>query len=239
LKQLRLGMKISQTHLLAGVAGLLFWHGQIVSDAIEKTFTNIYETAEWGKDADNKGTSGPGSSLSTTTEYRAFLQQFLKVFYIKRVVDFGCGDWEFSQHIDWNGVDYIGYDVVKHVIEKNQQKFTKDNIHFIHGNVLTTNLPKADLLICKDVLQHLSIENIRLFLEQTPKFKYCLITNDVNFNTLTSSNPDISNGSYRHIDLTASPFSVKGFKILTYQAGFATKQVLLISSEATVNEDTQ
>ena len=35
-------------------------------------------------------------------------QQFLKDNAIRSVVDAGCGDWEFSQAIDWTGIDYKG-----------------------------------------------------------------------------------------------------------------------------------
>lgn len=223
-------MKNFKKLLLTGCFSLTLWQAQLGGQSIEETFTNIYDNCHWGKNTENKGTSGPGSSLKATTSYRVFLQQFLKAFHINNVVDFGCGDWEFSQHIDWNGITYTGYDVVKHVVETNQQKYAKQNVRFIHENGLMTELPSADLLICKDVLQHLSLKNIKRFLKQTSKFKYCLITNDVHPHTLTSDNPDIPNGSYRHLDLTAPPFNVNGLKVLNYEAGCNTKQVLLITN---------
>ena len=88
--------------------------------------------------------------------YCAFLQDFLKEKQIHHVVDVGCGDWGFSKSIDWNGIQYEGYDIYKELIEKHQAEFSKDNIRFIHGNAIQMELPKADLLICKDVLQHLT-----------------------------------------------------------------------------------
>lgn len=216
----------SQKYFLVILVSL---NGYLFGNTVEQAFTDIYNKATWGRNAYGEGSSGDGSRLATTQDYRDFLQKFLRTMNIKTVVDIGCGDWEFSQHIDWQNVHYTGYDVVKSVIEKNQKQFSKNNIHFVHGNALTTNLPEADLLICKDVLQHLSIENIHLFLKQTAKFKYCLITNDVNPRTLTSHNEDILNGSYRRLDLTCAPFNVAGRKVLTYRGGDSVKQVLFIS----------
>lgn len=194
----------------------------------EDTFTSIYNNGRWGKNKSGEGTSGSGSSLATTEGYRAFLQHFFTELNIHSVVDVGCGDWEFSQTINWDGIDYTGFDVVKFVIEKNKMKFSKQNIRFIHSDVLQTKLPKADLLICKDVLQHLTNKDILSFIPQLSNFKYCLITNDVHPQSLTSNNPTIPRGGYRPIDLTQPPFNLAGYKILTYVAAEVTKQVLLI-----------
>ena len=198
----------------------------------EEAFTDIYNTGEWGRNKFGEGTSGPGSLPETTELYRIFIQQFLDQNQIQSVVDMGCGDWSFSRLINWENVNYMGYDVVKSVIEKNQAEFTQPNIHFYHGDALTTDLPPADLLICKDVLQHLSNEDISSFIQQLPKFKFCLITNDVDRRTLSSSNPDIHTGGFRQLDLTKAPFNLAGTVALIYVSDRATKQVLLIDDSS-------
>ena len=202
----------------------------VSADSVEQAFVHIYENGVWGKNEQGEGWSGEGSSLAATKKYRSFLQGFLRKSGIKTVVDVGCGDWEFSKKINWEGIDYTGYDVVESVIRKNQKQFNSDNLHFICGNALTMDLPQADLLICKDVLQHLSNENIMLFLTQISKFKYCLITNDIDPNMIDTLNLEISDGGYRRLDLTQPPFNVQGHKILTYRGASNIKQVLLISS---------
>jgi SAM-dependent methyltransferase len=211
--------------------GLLSHSEQVFSDPIEQAFTYIYDKGIWGKNSLGEGTSGGGSSLKATETYRAFLQDFFATHNISSVVDVGCGDWEFSRYINWENIQYTGYDVVASVINKNQKNFSQENICFVHANALTEDLPQADLLICKDVLQHLSNESVILFLEQTNKFKYCLITNDINQNMPTKNNQEISDGSYRRLDLTAPPFNVEGDKIFTYKEGPNTKQVLLMANE--------
>lgn len=145
----------------------------------EDTFTRIYEKCEWGRDKNGYGTSGIASAPKNAQKYVLFLQRFLKKNQIKSVVDLGCGDWELGKHIDWTGIDYRGYDVVQKVIENNQIKYSSPSITFHHADATKENIPSADLLICKDVLQHLSISQIHTILQQFKKYKYCVITNDV------------------------------------------------------------
>jgi SAM-dependent methyltransferase len=191
-------------------------------DSIETVFTEIYDNCVWGSNENGFGISGGGSTLEATVVYREFLQSFFLKHDIHSVVDFGCGDWEFSRTINWDGIDYIGYDVVARLISQNQEKYGAPNIHFYHGNGLNVDLPSADLLVCKDVLQHLSNEDIAIFLNQLHKFKFCLITNDV------GKNEQIKAGLYRGLDLTKPPFSLKAHKVLLYDSGSGIKQVFLI-----------
>lgn len=202
-----------------------------MAQTVEEAFTIIYRDGWWGQNSWGENSSGEGSTLTNTEAYRACLQQLLGDKNIQSVVDLGCGDWEFSQAINWDGIRYLGLDVVKSVIEKNQKKFTQPNISFIQIDGTQSPLPPADLLICKDVLQHLSNEDVWEIVNQFPKFKYCLITNDVDPDSLSSSNPQIPRGHLRPLDLTQPPFCLTGCKLLTYRAGLTVKQVVLFARE--------
>ncbi|MBA2726794.1 MAG: class I SAM-dependent methyltransferase [Parachlamydiaceae bacterium] len=198
----------------------------------EEIFTTIYDTGYWGVNAEGIGYSGTGSTVDQARPYMKFVQDFMAKNAIKSVVDVGCGDWTFARHMNWNGIDYIGYDVVQSVIERDKERFATDNINFIFANAIETDLPSADLLICKDVLQHCNNDDIASFLLQCPKFKHCLITNDVNPDTLSSQNFPTERGGCTHaVDLTQPPFNVEGVKVLTYQAGYNIKQVLHIQND--------
>jgi SAM-dependent methyltransferase len=202
---------------------LLVYRSIFCQPTSEEVFTEIYQSGFWNEN----GFSRSGAEIRVNKGYVALLQDFMQKNHIHKVVDLGCGDWQFSRYIDWSGIEYIGYDVVKYVIERNQKNFAQPSIMFIQGDALEIELPEADLLICKDVLQHLSNEDILQLLEQLYKFKHCLITNDVNHVTLSSKNPDILRGDYRPLDLTRPPFNLEGKKLLTFRAaGFSIKQVL-------------
>lgn len=194
--------------------------------SVEETFTNVYKNCIWGVNENGEGFSGDGSRVENAIPYMLFLQNFLKTHQIKSVVDVGCGDWTFSRYLEWNDAKYIGIDVVKSVIEKNTRQFASDQISFIHASGTTYDLPKADLLICKDVLQHLSNDEIFAFIHQIGKFKHCLITNDIDLNG--PNNQDISTGGWRKIDLFSSPFYLDGKVALEYKNPGLTKRVVHI-----------
>ncbi len=200
-------------------------------ESSESVFTNIYKNASWGTNEIGEGCSGFGSRIENGKEYISFLQSFLTEQAISSVVDVGCGDWGLSKHVHWNGIDYQGYDVVREVIEKNRRLYASQHIHFHHADALFTDLPAADLFICKDMLQHHKNDDILCLLYQIHKYKHCLITNDVHPQTLTSKNNDIPiRGWHRYLDLCKPPFNVAGTKILTYISGTSIKQVLYIKN---------
>lgn len=200
------------------------------SDDLTHVFESIYETCEWGKNELLEGTSGSGSEFKNVQPYFNFLQTFLKENKIQSVVDAGCGDWQFSQFINWSGINYQGFDASKTVIKKNQEKFASKTITFVHGNFLERDLPKADLLILKDVLQHLSSKNIKKAISQFKNYKYVIVVNDVDPINLSAPNIEIKDGQYRPLDITSAPYNVKAEKVLTYKVPHSheVKQTLLI-----------
>jgi 2-polyprenyl-3-methyl-5-hydroxy-6-metoxy-1,4-benzoquinol methylase len=189
-------------------------------------FTEIYRERVWGKNDAGVGTSGSGSTLTATAQYRSYLQAFLKEHKIKSVVDAGCGDWEFSKAMDWTGVDYKGYDIVESVVAKDKQTYEKPNIHFFVGNVITDDLPAADLFIMKHVLQHLPNDDVNRVIGKMGKYKHILLTDSVDRRTLSGDNRDISIGSFRLFDPTMPPFSLPGTKDLTWWDGYHMQQVV-------------
>ncbi|MGE5183844.1 MAG: class I SAM-dependent methyltransferase [Acidobacteriota bacterium] len=196
----------------------------------EQAFDEIYKRGYWGTNEQGEGHSGTGSEMRTTLLYRTFLQAFLKNNHITSVVDAGCGDWEFSSAMDWTGIDYKGYDIVDSVVEQDKQKYGKPNIQFFHANIVDTDLPPADLLISKQVLQHLPNADVEKFLKQIKKYKFALIMDSVDPITMSGKNQDIQPGQFRPFDPTAPPFNARGFKVLTFWDGYNMQQVVALDT---------
>lgn len=176
---------------------------------MKKQFEEIYSENKWLYG------SGEGSQPQHTRPYVSFLQNFLQGNGIKSVVDMGCGDWQFSQLIDWTGIDYRGFDVVSSVIEANQKKISSSTTWFHLAAGDGNDLPAANLLIAKDALQHWSNDSIKAFLPNLKKYIYCLITNCVNPNGETT-NDNIENGGFRYLDLRLPPFSIQAEELLSF-----------------------
>lgn len=161
-------------------------------------FDTVYETNMWGNG------SGSGSKEELLHGYVMFVQDFLRKHEIRTIADVGCGDWQFSKNIDWGGASYTGYDVASVVINANNARYAKENVHFVHYNGDFAQIQSADLLICKDVLQHLPNAKIHDFIAILPKFRYALIANDISERV----NADILPTQYRALDLRQPPFNL-------------------------------
>ena len=209
----------------AGLAAALvfcyFAINAVNQQLLTNTFNRIYEEGTWGKDVAGKGTSGTGSTLEITREYRVYVEDFMKKHSVKSVVDAGCGDWSFSSAMDWGDASYLGVDIASDVIAAVRNKHEKGKIKFQVGDI-TDELPAAELLISKDVLQHLSNELVRKFIRNNlrkGKYKWVILTNDRG-----SENRDVASGGYRAIDLAAPPFEVRGLVDLPIKFGDETSK---------------
>ena len=215
---------VSIVAALAAALALFYFVADVVDrqPSLTSIFNRIYAEGRWAQDATGKGTSGTGSTVEITREYRAYVEDFMKKHAVKSVVDAGCGDWGFSSAMDWGDASYLGIDIASDVIETVRKKHEKGKIRFQVGDI-TEDLPTADLLISKDVLQHLSNELIHKFIKNNlkkGKYKWVILTND-----RSAENRDIPSGGYRMIDLSAPPFEVKGLVDLPIKFGTETSKV--------------
>jgi SAM-dependent methyltransferase len=176
---------------------------------VRERFEQIYATGEWGIG------SGEGSAAVHTSGYVRFLQRFLQDQSVRSVVDLGCGDWQFSYKVNWNNIHYRGYDLVRSVVERNQATYSAPNIEFHVISSQLSDLPTADLLIVKDVLQHWSNESIFEFLPVLRRFRYSLITNCVNTHGPTE-NLDIADGDFRYLDIRLAPVNVAATELYSF-----------------------
>lgn len=179
-------------------------------NSIETVFTDIYKNKTWV--SHNSLESGPGSLQENAGDYIEFLNLVLsnfKICYkpIKSILDIGAGDGNLLQYYNCiidPSIDYTGVDVVFDTIEKNREKYRDySNINFLYANAITYEFSACyDLVIIKDVLQHLSNESIhRLLANLNNVGRYFLIVNDIPL-TQPASPVDIVNGSHRPIVLS-------------------------------------
>jgi SAM-dependent methyltransferase len=175
------------------------WARRVKPATMTSAFSRVYAQDIW------EGGSGRGSTAENTVAYRAFLEQFLRDQDVKSVVDLGCGDWQFSQHVDWQGADYHGVDTVPAVVQENKRRFGH-RARFSHLDISQEALPSADLVLIKDVLQHWPTRTIRDFLPRLKTYRWAIITNcGLSGPTL---NGDIAMTGYRPLDLRQPPFGL-------------------------------
>ncbi len=172
-------------------------------------FSEVYRHNRWGFG------SGAGSLPNVTVPYRALLETFIKTHAISSIVDFGCGDWQFSRLVDWGNASYTGYDIVPDVITRVAARHTSRTSRFYVAPEDPRDLPAADLLIVKDVLQHWPNTNVLSFLAAIKgKYRHTLVTNCSAPDHLV--NTDIAIGGWRPIDLSRAPFCQPTTHLLSF-----------------------
>lgn len=178
------------------------------SERVESVFDFIYAKKVWG------GGSGAGSDLSRTVLYVSYVQALMDRYDVRSVLDLGCGDWRFSRYLDFSGRDYTGFDVVPSVVAANRETFGAPNIRFEQADLSTyPAFPPCDLILCKDVLQHLSNARVSAILSKCRTAPLALITNDYH-----PVNSDCRDGETRPLDVTAPPFGFRGRPVLRFGA---------------------
>lgn len=168
----------------------------------EKIFKEKYTQNRWKC---TETVSGPGSTEISTENLKNELKQLLIELKIKSILDAGCGEFNWMKNIIGCEIDYAGIDVVDELIRINVQKYYIANIKFFKKDITSDALPFAGLIICRDVLVHYSISDIKKALEN---FKasgsgYLLATT---FNSL-QKNEEIFTGGWRPLNLEISPFN--------------------------------
>jgi len=102
--------------------------------------------------------------------------------------------------------NYLGIDIVEPLITENKIKYSSEKINFKCQSIINESIPECDLIICKDVLFHLSFDDadltIKNILKSKPKF--LISTTFTGFENL-----DIKTGKWRPINLLSSPFNFK------------------------------
>jgi Methyltransferase domain len=143
---------------------------------LAEAFQRVYASQAWG--SAEQFDSGLGSIGNVADEYCRFVGDFIRCHNVKTVADLGCGDFRIGQRImSESGVDYVGVDIVPELIERNRKQFP--GVRFECLNLLTDNLPAADLCLIRQVFQHLSNAEIQSALRNISHYPMALISEHV------------------------------------------------------------
>ena len=101
---------------------------------------------------------------------------------------------------------YIGVDVVRELVERNRACHSTVGRQFGHIDITRDRLPTVDLILCRDVLPHLSLSDAAEALENFRQSgsTWLLTTTFVD----RGSNNDIATGAWRELNLVLEPFSL-------------------------------
>jgi hypothetical protein len=155
---------------------------------------------------------GAGSTLSFTAGIREELPRLLREFEVRTLLDAPCGDFNWMSRTDLSDVDYIGadYDQVHcdwtRARESDPSRFRPRSKKVVKLDIFRDLLPPADLMLCRDFLQHLPNYLVSVVLNnfRTSGISWLLATSHNN-----EQNADIEkSGMFRPLNLMIAPFNL-------------------------------
>lgn len=178
-------------------------------------FAQIWRENLWGSEETR---SGAGSALAATGPLREWLPKTLDFLGIDILADAGCGDMNWSREMAGKLRLYLGFDIVPELVSGLRASM-KGHTHclFAEADVVTTTLPRADAVLCRDVLTHLPLDAVLMALKRfrLSGARYLIATtND------TGRNAWVPNGGWQALDLTAAPFNLPPPRMVLDEGGF-------------------
>lgn len=176
-------------------------------------FNDTYKNKIWGEEGDGSGT---GSEPSNTINTRKSLIQIIKQYNVKTLIDAPCGSCKWTKFLledlqkENIKINYYGFDIAdESIINANKNLESLKTYHTIkiqQGSITDTQFPKADMILCRDTLQHLSYNSISKTLQNFAKTKSIIVLGGYLNN---NSNNNITDGDYFSINYTSEPFNMK------------------------------
>tara|TARA_B110000305_G_C19254612_1_gene546453 strand:- start:204 stop:914 length:711 start_codon:yes stop_codon:yes gene_type:complete len=171
----------------------------------EKKFNFIYKNKYW-QNIDNGSLSGAGSNLDDSTHNLSLeLPKFINKYKIGSLVDIPCGDWAWMSKLELSNINYTGCDIVEDMIEVNNKKYKNSKITFIKKNLSCDDLPKADMILVRDLLVHLKYPDIISCLNNIKKHKYAYIA-ITNFPSLGENIDNRFGDRWKPINFNLKPY---------------------------------
>lgn len=176
-------------------------------------FSEIYNERKWGGEDDFF--SGFGShDLEIIEPYISLLIDFICNNSVSSICDIGCGDFHIMNLVlgalEEKQVKYryIGVDVVNELIARNKNLFENDWRKFINIDITSDNviLPQADLVIIRQVLQHMDNNSIIRVIKKIRKYKYALITEHIYDGETVKYNLDKPTNMYTRVEKLSGVF---------------------------------
>jgi hypothetical protein len=142
-----------------------------------KVMAQIYAQKLWG-DNGAEFYSGEGSHHPLLVEpYVAEIKRFLSSFDESLTVcDLGCGDFNIGRQLFRYTNHYIGVDIVPELIAYNQSVYKAPQLEFLCLDIVADDLPPADCVVLRQVLQHLSNAEIADVVGKLEQYRYLILT---------------------------------------------------------------
>jgi hypothetical protein len=153
---------------------------------------------------------GAGSTLENTTSVRGWIPFLFRQLGERSLLDAPCGDFNWMARTNLSGIDYSGVDYDGEHLAKASttvsvpDAFAPNTKRLLHLDIVNDGLPKADVVLCREFLQHLPNDQVRKVIKNIADSgaKWLLATSH---NAMVNSDIAAA-GMFRPLNLMAEPF---------------------------------
>ena len=175
--------------------------GELRNLPMDRVFQVIHDTNLWGA---SESISGLGSELDATAKLRTELPQLLRDLGVNVLLDLPCGDFAWLSRTVLPVSRYIGADIVESLVQSNRERYGGE---FLHLDLCSSDLPKADVVLCRDCLVHLSFEYIERAIRNLKRSGSTWLLTTMFLEC--DENLDIATGDWRMLNFELAPFHWK------------------------------
>jgi len=179
-------------------------------------FSAIYNNHWWGEGDgyfSGHGSRDPKYVIPYVESVGGFLSDLPES---PSVVDLGCGDFCVGSQLTSFASTYTACDVVGELVESLKQKYDTSNLRFLSLDITTDPLPPGDVGILRQVLQHLSNEQISAVIAKVNIYRYLIVAEylpigqfEPNVDQPCGAHSRIARGINSGIVLTCPPFGLR------------------------------
>jgi hypothetical protein len=178
--------------------------GRERSETLRSRFTTVYDQGLWGVSETRSGFGSEKGSQWVTIAAEA-IRKAVSEHGVRSIDDIPCGDFNWMPDVlaGLGPVRYIGFDIVFDALARNKERFPQYEFRVL--DITAKVPPAADLIFCKDLLNHLTDADVKRAIANMRRSgsKFLLASNNPGFeNTPLPETP----GGSRHLDITAPPF---------------------------------
>lgn len=171
-----------------------------------RRFEIVHDLNVW---QDEESLSGPGSrrDSGSVAEALAGLEAVCRDHGVRSIADIPCGDFNWmpvflAQHPE---IAYRGFDIVPALIEGNRRKHP--GIAFEILDVTREVPPRADLIFCKDLFNHLRYADVRRAIDNMAASGSGLLLASNNFGSRNVELHRAFAGETRGLDICVAPLA--------------------------------
>ncbi len=173
---------------------------------LKKKFSGVFSKNAFGGDI---SLSGRGSDLDQTKRIQEELPKLLHKYGVVSLIDLPCGDQNWISKVPLENIDYLGADIVKELIQKNQELHGSRERTYVELDITQEIPSRATLILCRDLLVHLNTQQIYKALHNMKRSgSSFILTTTFTDNRAYRNLPIITRSvGWRPINLQAAPFN--------------------------------